>query len=63
MIQAAISLFILGLVAFFLGANNIAGVTMELGRTLLLVFVVLSAVSFLSDLYYRNRTSRKRELP
>lgn len=46
MLRAAISFFIIGLVAVILGANNIAGVSIELGRILLLVFLLLAAFSF-----------------
>lgn len=58
MLRAAISLFILGLIAFFLGAYNIAGVTIELGRILLLVFIGLSILSLLISLV-SGRKSKK----
>jgi uncharacterized membrane protein YtjA (UPF0391 family) len=47
MIRAAISFFIIALVAYFLGANSIAGVSIEVGKILLFVFLALSVVSFL----------------
>lgn len=46
MIRAAIGFFVLALISFLLGANNIAGVSMEIGRMLLIVFVALAAISF-----------------
>ncbi len=46
MIRAAISFFILALVAIILGANGIAGLSMEIGKLLLYVFLVLAAISF-----------------
>lgn len=50
MLRAAILFFVLGLVAVLLGANGIAGVSMEAGRLLLLVFLILAVVSFLINL-------------
>ena len=46
MLRAAITFFIIGLLAVFLGANNVAGISIELGRLLLYVFIVLALVSF-----------------
>lgn len=37
MVRAAISFFILALVAYVLGANGIAGLSVEIGKTLLVV--------------------------
>ena len=48
MIRAAISFFVLALVAFIFGANGIAGLSMEIGRVLLAVFLVLAAISFVA---------------
>jgi uncharacterized membrane protein YtjA (UPF0391 family) len=47
MVRAAISFFILALVAYVLGANGIAGLSIEIGRILLVVFLVLAVISFL----------------
>lgn len=47
MVRAAISFFIIAIVAFLLGLGGVAGVSMEIGRTLLIVFLVLSVLSFL----------------
>jgi uncharacterized membrane protein YtjA (UPF0391 family) len=47
MVRAAISFFILGIIAFLLGANNIAGLSVDIGKMLLVVFLVLAALSFL----------------
>jgi uncharacterized membrane protein YtjA (UPF0391 family) len=46
MLRAAIGFFVLALVALLFGATGIAGVSMELGRLLLLVFLALAVVSF-----------------
>jgi uncharacterized membrane protein YtjA (UPF0391 family) len=50
MIRSAIMFFVLGLVAMLLGAYNVAGVSMEIGRILLGVFLVLAVLSFLGHL-------------
>lgn len=50
MLRAAIAFFVIGLVAVFLGANNIAGVSIELGKLLLGVFLVLAVISFVVSL-------------
>lgn len=55
MVQAAIGFFILALVAFALGAVGIAGLSMEIGRILLIVFLVLAAASFLASLFYGKK--------
>ncbi len=46
MINAAISFFVLAIIAFLLGANGIAGLSMEIGKILLFVFLILAVVSF-----------------
>ena len=50
MLRAAITFFIIGLLAIFLGANNVAGISIELGRLLLYVFIALALVSFVVSL-------------
>jgi uncharacterized membrane protein YtjA (UPF0391 family) len=50
MLRAAIGFFVLALLAILLGANNIAGVSMEVGRMLLFVFLVLAVISFVVSL-------------
>lgn len=59
MLQAAIAFFVLALVAMILGAGNIAGISMEIGRTLLWVFLVLAVISFVASLL----TGRSKRLP
>ena len=50
MLRAALAFFVIALVAMLLGAGNIAGVSMEVGRTLLFVFLALAVVSLLVGL-------------
>ncbi len=47
MLRAAFGFFVLALVAIILGASGVAGVSMEIGRMLLVVFLVLAVISFL----------------
>jgi len=50
MLNAAIAFFVIALVAFVLGATGVAGLSMEIGRILLIVFLVLAAISFVINL-------------
>ena len=59
MIQAAIAFFVLALVAIFLGATGIAGLSMEIAKILLGVFLVLAIFSFFLSLA-NGRKSRFR---
>jgi uncharacterized membrane protein YtjA (UPF0391 family) len=50
MLNAAIVFFVLGLVAILLGAGNVAGISLEIGQTLLAVFLILAVVSLVANL-------------
>ena len=50
MLRAAILFFVLALVAMLLGATGFAGMSMEIGRILLVVFLVLAVISFVINL-------------
>lgn len=50
MLNAAIIFFVLGLVAILLGAGGVAGVSLEIGQTLLAVFLILAVVSLVANL-------------
>ena len=50
MLRAAIVFFVLALVAILFGATGFAGVSMEIGRVLLAVFLILAAISFVASL-------------
>ena len=54
MLRASIAFSILAIVAFVLGASGIAGVSMEIGKLLLTVFLVLAVISFIIDLVGRR---------
>jgi uncharacterized membrane protein YtjA (UPF0391 family) len=50
MLNAAIAFFVIAIVAFVLGANGVAGLSMEIGRMLLIVFLILAVISFVINL-------------
>lgn len=50
MLRAALIFFVLALVAILFGATGFAGVSLDIGRTLLIVFLVLAVISFLGSM-------------
>ena len=50
MLRAAILFFVIGLVAMLFGGLGIAGLSIELGKLLLMVFVALAVISFVVSL-------------
>lgn len=46
MLRAAIAFFILAIVAILFGVTGVAGVSMEIGKLLLIVFLVLAVISY-----------------
>jgi uncharacterized membrane protein YtjA (UPF0391 family) len=50
MFRAAIAFFVLALVAMLFGASGIAGMSADIGRILLTVFLVLAVLSFVVGL-------------
>lgn len=50
MLRAALMFFVLALVAILFGATGFAGVSMEVGRMLLFVFLVLTVISLVVGL-------------
>ncbi len=60
MLQAAVAFFVLAILAMIFGASGIAGVSMEIGRILLFVFLALAVVSFVFGLVSGRRP---RNLP
>jgi uncharacterized membrane protein YtjA (UPF0391 family) len=51
MLRAAIAFFVLALISIILGANNLAGVSMDIGKVLLTVFLALAIISFLISMF------------
>ena len=60
MIRAAITFFVIGLIAILFGAYNIAGVSIEVGKVLLFVFLALALLSLLVSVATGRRG---RDLP
>lgn len=50
MINISITFFVLALVAYFIGANGIAGTSLEIGKMFLVLFLILSVISFIASL-------------
>lgn len=50
MLRAAIAFFVLALIAYFLGAGGIAGMSMEVGRILIFAFLALAVISLVVGL-------------
>lgn len=50
MLRAAIAFFVLALLSILFGASGIAGVSMEIGKLLLFVFLALAVISFVVSL-------------
>jgi uncharacterized membrane protein YtjA (UPF0391 family) len=44
MLRAALAFFVLAILAYILGATGVAGVSMDIGRILLVVFLVLAVL-------------------
>ncbi|MCM2349657.1 MAG: DUF1328 domain-containing protein [Bacteriovoracaceae bacterium] len=50
MLRAAIIFFVMGLLAFLSGLYGFAGVTIEVGKLLLVIFLVFSIISFVGGI-------------
>lgn len=50
MLRAAFAFFIVALIAMILGASGVAGVSMDVAQTILVVFLVLAAISFVAGI-------------
>lgn len=57
MVRAAIAFFVLGLVSMLFGAYGVAGVSVEVGKLLLTVFVIMAIVSFVVSLVSGKKTN------
>lgn len=55
MLRAAIAFFVLALVAYIFGASGFAGMSAEIGRILLMVFLALAVISFIVNLVSGRR--------
>jgi uncharacterized membrane protein YtjA (UPF0391 family) len=50
MIRAAIAFFVIAILAMVLGAGNVAGLSVEMGKLLLFVFIALAVISGIAGL-------------
>jgi uncharacterized membrane protein YtjA (UPF0391 family) len=60
MLRAAIAFFVLGLVAILLGANGIGGLSLDIGKTLLFVFLILAVISFIASMVTGRKMINKQ---
>lgn len=58
MLRAAIIFFVIALCAYLLGAGGVAGMSLEVGRLLLFVFLVLAAISVVVGLVSGKRPTQ-----
>ena len=56
MVRAAIAFFALALISLLFGLTGMAGVSMDIARTLLYFFVILAVVSFVASMVSGRRT-------
>jgi hypothetical protein len=57
MLRAAIVFFVLALLGILIGATGFAGISMDIGKALLGVFLILAVISFVVSLLTGKRTS------
>ena len=58
MLQAAITFFILGLLAMLLGTFGIAGLSIEIGEMILSVFFIFALMSFIGSAEIERKKHR-----
>ena len=58
MLRAAIAFFVIGLLAMLFGAIGVAGLSIEIGKSILGIFIVLAIISFVFSLMGSNKSSR-----
>lgn len=59
MLRAALAFFVLAIIAILLGATGVAGLSIEIGRMLLMVFLILAIISFVLGIF----TGKKPNIP
>jgi uncharacterized membrane protein YtjA (UPF0391 family) len=57
MLRAALTFFVLGLVTIILGANGVGGLSIDIGKILLLVFIILSIISLIGNILVKKKIS------
>ncbi len=56
MVRAAIGFFILAIVSVLFGLSGIAGISMDIAKMLIAVFLILATFSFLVSIFTGKRT-------
>ena len=51
MLRAAFAFFVLAIIAFLFGAYGVAGLSIEIGKMLLVVFLILAILSFIGGMF------------
>lgn len=57
MLRAAIAFFVLGLLSMLLGAYGVAGLSIDIGKMLLAIFLVFAVISFIGSLVTGRKTN------
>lgn len=57
MLRAAIVFFVLALLGILFGATGFAGISMDIGKAILGVFLVLAVISFIFSILSGKRSS------
>lgn len=57
MLRASFLFFVLGIISILLGVNSIAGLSIDIGKLLLIVFLTFSVISFFGS-HLRGKKSR-----
>jgi len=57
MLRAAVIFFILAIVAVIFGAYGVAGLSMEIGKLLLIVFLVFAVITFIGGMFHNKRNN------
>lgn len=55
MLRAALVFFVLAIVAYMFGATGVAGMSMDIGQTLLGIFLVLAIIGLIAGLVIGRR--------
>ena len=58
MLRAALAFLVLAVVAFVLGANGVAGMSMDIARILLFVFLGIAIITFIASFLPGGRQGR-----
>ncbi len=59
MIRASIGFFLIGIVAYVFGLYGVAGLSVEIGRTLLFIFLALVAISLIGSLLMGSKATKR----